>query len=440
MTNKEQENKLVKLNLKEIPDRWKLVGVGDIGNIITGSTPSTSNESFYNGKWLFISPADIGLNKYIADSIKKLSDEGIKVSRSLPVGTVVVTCIGELGKVGITQKVCATNQQINAVICNNDIIINEYFYYVVQQYKGQLNTIAGLQVVPIVNKTQFSKIILPLPMNLSEQTKIADVLSNIDNTIEKTKKIIEKYRNIKNGLAWDLFSGKIRFCEGKTYKETEYKDSEIGFIPKDKDICTIRTYISYQKSGLSRRITSEDIGIPVLTSGNLVDSKLNVDELKYWFQKDPQGANVEDYILDNEDILLCFINSVEQMGKVCIFYDIGRPCIYTTNLFRIKASEYAIPKFLFYLLESFYVQREIKKITKPAINQASFTKEDFFKIRVPFYELEEQREIVKILSCADSKIEKELSHLNKLNQIKQGLMQDLLTGKVRVKVEEDGDE
>ena len=99
MKIEEQAKQLNSRDLKSIPNGWRLMNIGDIGNIVTGSTPSTNNEKFYNGEWLFISPSDIGFKKYIVDSIKKLSDEGIKVSRKLPVGTVAVTCIGELGKV-----------------------------------------------------------------------------------------------------------------------------------------------------------------------------------------------------------------------------------------------------------------------------------------------------------------------------------------------------
>lgn len=414
-------------------NEMKSVSLEEVSNIIMGQSPDSEyyNEEGYG--YPFLQGCANFTSKYPRAEIFCSVP-----SKIAPKDSILISVRAPVGELNLSDREYCIGRGLASIVPTN-IDVN-YLFYSISLNKRDFNRVSQGSTFDAINSQDLRHFAILVPNDDRKQRRISEVLLNMDRTIEKTEQVILKYKNIKQGLIQDMLSGRIRFSDGKIVKETKFRDSEIGLIPLDKSICSVKTYIKFQKSGLSRRITTEDIGIPVLTSGNIIDSKLNVEELKYWFIDDPQGASVEDYILNDEDILLCFINSVEQMGKVCIFYDIGRPCIYTTNLFRIKASEYAIPQFLFYLLESFYVQREVKKITKPAINQASFTKEDFLKIKVPFYELEEQREIVKMLSCADSKIEKELSFLNKLNQIKQGLMQDLLTGKVRVRVEEDGDE
>lgn len=193
-------------------------------------------------------------------------------------------------------------------------------------------------------------------------------------------------------------------------------------------ICKLSDYIGDLRSGLSRRIESSDIGIPVLISGNIQDNRLDVSNLKYWFLNDPQGANVSNFILEDGDILLCFINSVDQIGKLCIYKDIGRPTIYTTNLFRIKAKENHDSEFLYYLLTSDLCQSWIKLITKPAVNQASFTKGDFLEIPVPYFQDKgTQQKIAKILSTVDNLIEKTQTLIEKYTAIKQGMMADLFT-------------
>ena len=153
---------------------------------------------------------------------------------------------------------------------------------------------------------------------------------------------------------------------------------------KDFTQIELGDYFGFLKSGLSRLLSQQDIGLPVLISGNIKSGRFNFDNLKYWYLNDPQGANTNNYILEKGDILLCFINSLEQIGKLAIFNGYERPCIYTTNLFRIKAKPEFDSYFLYYLLSSQLVQSEIKAITKPAVNQASFTTVEFQKIKVPF--------------------------------------------------------
>jgi len=88
-----------------------------------------------------------------------------------------------------------------------------------------------------------------------------------------------------------------------------YKQTEVGVIPEEWEVGRVRSLIQSMKSGLSRRLEAQDIGIPVLTSANIQNNRLVADELKYWYFDDPQGANVDDYVLNDGDILLYFINT-----------------------------------------------------------------------------------------------------------------------------------
>ena len=186
------------------------------------------------------------------------------------------------------------------------------------------------------------------------------------------------------------------------------------------------------KSGLSRRIVSQDIGIPVLISGNIQNNTLDVSELKYWHLDDPQGADTSRYLLDDGDILLCFINSLAQIGKLCIYRDIGRPAIYTTNLFRVVAHADFSASYVYQLMTYQSFQEEIQLITKPAVNQASFTKSDLEAIPVILPSLTEQQKIAAILTSVDEVIEITQAQIDKLKDLKTGMMQQLLTSGVSV--------
>ena len=93
---------------------WKEKKLDDIGEIITGNTPSTQDSENYGNEFMFCSPADMGDNKYILKTGKMLSQKGFDISRKLPGGSVLVTCIGStIGKIGIASKEMTSNQQID---------------------------------------------------------------------------------------------------------------------------------------------------------------------------------------------------------------------------------------------------------------------------------------------------------------------------------------
>jgi type I restriction enzyme S subunit len=211
-----------------------------------------------------------------------------------------------------------------------------------------------------------------------------------------------------------------------------YKQTEVGMIPEDWEVGRVGNLILKMKSGLSRRLQAQDVGIPVLTSANIQNNSLVTDELKYWYAKDPQGANIDHYVLHEGDILLCFINSMAQIGKPCVFRDLGRPVIYTTNIFRIIASEVCVSAFAFYLFSSTAFQEALQLIAKAAVNQASFTKPDFCDIRVATPSFIEQRAIAEALSDVDGLLGALDRLIAKKRDLKQAAMQRLLTAQTRL--------
>lgn len=205
-------------------------------------------------------------------------------------------------------------------------------------------------------------------------------------------------------------------------------------VPECWKVVEISQCLSLLKSGLSRQLSNDDIGIPVIRSGNMSDQEVDFSDLKFWYIDDPQGTNTQSYILDDGDLLINFINSSSQIGKSCLFKNkIGRPCIYTTNILRAKAK--IDGQYLFYTTKTKQYNEYIQSITKPAVNQASFTTADFKKYKFPLPPHNEQRKIAQILFTWDKSIATTEQLLANSQQQKKALMQQLLTGKRRVKVE-----
>ncbi|HPD57762.1 MAG TPA: restriction endonuclease subunit S [Smithellaceae bacterium] len=189
-----------------IPKEWNVVTVKDYGSVVTGNTPSKNNISNWGNDFLWASPFDF-YEKYIYDTQTLLSIDGKKCARIASAGAVLITCIASLGKNAIAAFKMAFNQQINAVIVNQDND-NEYFYYNILHDGIRFSALAGQTAVPIINKTTFEKFKITRAL-LPEQKIIANRISKADEYLLKTKKELNKYETLKQGLMQDLLTGKV---------------------------------------------------------------------------------------------------------------------------------------------------------------------------------------------------------------------------------------
>lgn len=190
-------------NGKDYAD-WEERKLGEVGKIITGSTPPTSNFEYYNGNQLFVSPADINGARYVLNTKTTLTDLGFEKGRKLIKGTVLFVCIGStIGKVAIAGFDCITNQQINAIEANS-FNSNDFIFSLLELNAINIKLLAGVQAVPQINKTAFSNFKFMFP-SLPEQQKIAAFLSSIDAKIESTNQQINQTQSFKKGLLQQLF-------------------------------------------------------------------------------------------------------------------------------------------------------------------------------------------------------------------------------------------
>lgn len=263
-----------KTSLGVIPKEWEVKRIKDIGTVVTGSTPSTSDMENYGNEYLFVSPVDLSGNKYIYNTEKKLSLKGYNLSRKIPTGAVLFTCIGStIGKMGVTISPLACNQQINAIICNSNVN-NEYLFYELSNRAKQIKLLAGEQAVPIVNKSDFENIRILLSP-LSEQQKIAEILNIWDKAIEKQTQLIKKLELRKKGLMQQLLTGKKRL-PGFSEKWKKVKLEEIcekvvrKNIEDNKNVMTISAQRGFvvQTDFFNKSVASE-----TLESYYLVDRK-----------------------------------------------------------------------------------------------------------------------------------------------------------------------
>jgi type I restriction enzyme S subunit len=426
--------------------------------VVTGHTPSTAQPAYFGGDIPFVSPADINGQRYISQTQTTLTDEGAKRVRVLPANAILVTCIGGLGKVGQAKTSLATNQQINSLI-PNDKLDSSYGFWAAHLLKSQLDAMAGLQVLPIVNKRLFSQLHLPCPP-LSEQRAIAHILDTLATQIQQTEMLIAKLKQVKAGLLHDLLIYGIDENGELRDPVAHPEQFKLPYPPTNRE----------NQANLTPLLTSPDMGDSSETTLNLSNSLIpgrlpgewNIDYLIHHIslpggQVDPkkppycnwpliapdhiepatgrllnvqtasqQNASSGKYCFQPDDVLYSKIRP--HLRKAVLAQDEG---LCSADMYPLRPRSTITPRFLLstILSETFskFAIAVSARSRFPKMNRQELAEYIF---ALPSYK--EQIQISKLLEAQDTRIIGEEAQLNKLQQVKRGLMHDLLTGQVRV--------
>ncbi|GAA9746680.1 hypothetical protein VN0170_07230 [Helicobacter pylori] len=229
----------------------KIYKLKNIGKIVTGKTPKTSNLDFFNGKYMFITPNDLHGTYRIIKTPRTLSDSGLKSIQNNTIDntSILVGCIGDVGMVRMCFDKCATNQQINSITDIKDFCNPYYLYYYLSNKKELFKNIALSTVVPIIPKTIFQEIEVLLP-NIETQQKIARTLSVLDQKIENNHKINELLHKILE-LLYEQYFVRFDFLDenNKPYQTNGGKmkfSKELNrLIPNDFEVKTLGELITW---------------------------------------------------------------------------------------------------------------------------------------------------------------------------------------------------
>lgn len=391
-----------------VPEGWTVSRLGsllkDIGD---GGTPSRSKPEYFSGEIPWVVITDICPD--ISSTAESLSMLGLNSSSAKlwPENTVILSTGATIGEVGIARVPLATKQGITGMICGS-ALVPIFLKYWCEDNKPLFNRFAQGSTIKEVRAPTLRKFSLLLPP-LPEQKKIAAILSSVDETIQATRETIEQTKRVKQGLMQELLTRGIG--------HTRFKKTEIGEIPKDWKIEKLRNVASLLSGQhvMANECSDNPIATPYLTgpadffSGFIKTSK---------FVWNPP------VICSSGDILITVKGS--GTGKMIVAdksYCISR------QLMAIH-SEKIDPCFMGFVVESF--AQNIALIATGIIPGISRDVLLDYPISLP--PLSEQKKITAILSSVDTRIQSEESNLHQLEQIKKGLMQDLLTGKVRVAV------
>ncbi len=259
---------------------------------------------------------------------------------------------------------------------------------------------------------------------MDEQRKIAAILSEVDNSIEKSDEIITKTQQLRTGLMQQLLT--------KGIGHTRFKQTELGEIPEEWEVVYFRQIITSYRNGIYKPSSFYGRGIPSVRMYNIDDGKVNKAKAPLLDVTKPEAKS---YGLLPGDILINRVNSIDQVGKAGIVQDDLGDAIFESKNIRVRVSpDRCDPHYLAYFLCTSLYLKQIRSRIKPAVSQATINQDDLDQIQICMPPLSEQQEIASILSTLDEKIETEMQRKEEVEHLKKGLVSDLLTGKVRVKV------
>lgn len=375
-----------------------------LGKIITGNTPKKSDKQNYTFNDIcFVKPSDISddVITKITNTEHYISNYATNTARLAPKDSVLVTCIGIIGKVAILEKNSAFNQQINAIIPYKDKVLSNYLAYNLFYRKNYMQQKANAPVVPIINKTQFEDLEITFH-SLEEQKKIANTLDKVTNLIELKKKQLEKLDIFSKALFVEMFGDPVE-------------------NPKNWRKENLNKFIMYANNGLSRR--GKDItGNIVLRLTELKNGYIDYSKVNRMCIKE----NEEKYLLKDNDVLFARVNGNPiNVGRSAVFHIKSEKVYFNDHIIRIHfKEEYINNFFISFLFNTNYGRVCVSKNIKTSAGQYTISQDGISSLTFPIPPIELQNQFAKKVEQID-KIKLSIQDsLNKLETLKKSLMQE----------------
>ena len=412
---------------------WKTKRFDEIGTIFSGSTPSTSIRSFWDGKIVWVTPNDLSkLNTpYLCDSGKRITEKGLNgcSAHLLPAGSLVMSSRAPIGYVALPTVQFCINQGCKTIKLKS-AFHPEFTYYNLLFNMDKVKNLGEGTTFAEISKTALSTVELSFPTSLHEQTQIAEILLTVDRTIEQTEALIAKQQRIKTGLMQDLLTRGIDEHGNLRSEQThEFKDSPLGRIPVEWVVLKWTEVCSKIQDGthFSPR-TDSSAEFKYVTSKNIKFGFLDISNIEYIDKRQHDeiykrcDVCLGDVLLtkDGANTGNCAINLLNEEFSLLSSVAFIRPMnSKLTSMFMLQT------------ILSEYGQRLIKDaMSGLAITRVTLEIINNFLLKVP--PIQEQKNIGQFLDVQDERIKSETKKLAKLRSLKTALMQDLLTGKKRV--------
>jgi type I restriction enzyme S subunit len=421
-----------------IPDGWEELQVGELAEIVGGSTPDREDLGFWSGGTIpWVTPTDLTEQgcKWIYETKDKITDRALNSCSTtlLPPGSVLYTSRATIGAKAIASVPIATNQGF-ANFKVNGRVSAECLYYFLDLLTPILKRLGAGTTFLEVSKRDIRKVKCAVPPR-DEGDEIARILDAADAAIERTREAIAKARRVKVGLMQTLLTTGIDEEGNSRHHElrsARFVKTQFGNLPRSWEIVKVRD-VADVGSGvtLGRDLQGcRTIELPYLRVANVQDGFLNLTEIKRVAVREDE---VDRFSLQAGDVLMTEGGDFDKLGRGAIWEGQISPCLHQNHIFRVRADRQILnPHFLAAVIGSDLGKRYFMRIAKRTTNLATINKTQLRAFRFPLPPLDEQSRIVAVLGAMEKRLSTLERLLPKWEHLKRGLMQDLLTGRVRV--------
>ncbi|WP_400256057.1 restriction endonuclease subunit S [Methanomethylophilus alvi] len=334
------------------------ISIGEVGTILTGSTPKTNEPSYWDGDLKWIAPAELTSESFIInDTERKITEEGRKSCslNLLEPGVVLLSSRAPIGKVAIVGSEMYCNQGFKNIKCGPKLN-NVFLFVLLKNNTEYLNSLGRGATFKEISAKIVENIRIPVPP-IEDQNRFVDFFMQVDKSKAIVQKCIDKY---------DLLV-KSRFIE--------------MFNPFLKDTKYLSDVAIFLRNGANIKQEKSAKGYPITRIETLANGVFNIDRLGYAdiFNLD----KYEGYILQPGDLLISHINSGIYVGKTVQYHGENAPIIHGMNLLCLRLNDECSPTFFEYYMKTNDARAYIKTITKQSVNQASFSVSDLKKMPIP---------------------------------------------------------
>ena len=408
----------------QVPDGWEASEVGKLIKVTTGNKDTVNADP--DGIYPFV----IRSQELLKISTYSFDGEAILIAGDGDIRNIFHYFNGKFD----------FHQRVYCLHSFKKNLNGKYFYYFFRHnFVNQVNQYSAKGTVDSVRLEMITK----MPMNvppIKEQEKIAKILSTLDNAIESTHRIIEKEKNIKTALMQELLTNGIdKNGQIRTPQTHTYKQSELGLIPDEWEVMSLidvtdkNNRYSFTGGPFGSDLKSSDYverGVRVIQLQNIGDGEFKNNDFVYTLEQKAQEL-FSCQIFPNEIIMS---KMGDPVGRACLIPNLEEKFIMCSDGIRIKVDLNKFDNyFIFLAINNTSFRNLIERVALGSTRKRiGLIELKTLKLKLP--EFEEQKQIAKILTTQDKRIEMEETNLSKFKELKKGLMNDLLSGVVRVKV------
>lgn len=425
-----------------IPEDWVIKELKEIASVKTGPFGSALHESDYvNDGTPIITVEHLSEFGITTQNLPLVSDTDLKrlSAYQLKSGDIVFSRVGSVDRnslVTMNESGWLFSGRLLRIRIINESVFPKYLSYHFHQesFKDRVKSVAVGQTMPSLNTKILNGIAIVFPPTLTEQRAIATALSDVDDLIAALDRLISKKRAIKQGTMQELLTGRKRlpgFAKASA-GAARYKETEAGVVPEDWDCAPIGEHFDF-KNGLNKEKAFFGEGTPIV-------NYMDVYKSPGLFQKDILGKvtltpeEIRNYSAKKGDVFFTRTSeTVEEIGMASTLLEDIPDAVFSGFILRARPKTNRLTLvFRQYCFRTEVVRKQITA-TSSYTTRALTNGRLLSKVFIPLPRLhEEQNAIAKILSDMDAEIESLEQKRDKYQSIKQGMMQELLTGKTRL--------